>query len=228
MENNHHLKSAWSLLKFWTLRTLPMWCLVGFFIFLMQLAVCGIVHDNKTLTAMLGMLDMFPLVKTALGGEYLYAGNIEGLMTIGYKHPFVLFLYMFFAVSVPTGLLTGEVQRGTMELILSRQIPKLYIYFCAGLIAVTGMFALVIVMFLGTVTSVHIFDFGRPIVLDVFFRIWLVREYLRSDCASICCLFQNQEFSERRCGRFPCTQLFHIFGFRMVEMFCFPERGNSF
>ena len=140
-------------------------------IFLVQIAVCGMIHDNKKLTAMLNLLDLFPFMKTALGGEYLRAGNIEALMTMGYKHPFVLFLYMFFAVSVPTGLLTGEVQRGTMELILSRQVSKLHVYLCAGLITVTGMFALVMVMFLGTVTSIHIYDFGKPIALDMFFRI---------------------------------------------------------
>ncbi len=157
----------------------------------MQLAVCGIVHDNKTLTAMLGLLDKFPFIKTALGGNYLQAGNTEGLITIGYKHPFVLFLYMFFAVSVPTGLLTGEVQRGTMELILSRQIPKLHVYICAGLITVLGMFALVMVMFLGTVTSLHIYDFGKPIALGMFFRIAIDGGLFASTTGAIALLFAS-------------------------------------
>jgi hypothetical protein len=58
-----------------------------------------------------------------------------------------------------------------MELILSRQISKMQVYICAGLITVTGMFALVMIMFLGTVTSIHIFDFGKQIPLGMFFRI---------------------------------------------------------
>jgi hypothetical protein len=33
------------------------------------------------------------------------------------------------------------------------------------------MFALVMVMFLGTVTATHIYDFGQPIPLKLFFRI---------------------------------------------------------
>jgi ABC-2 type transport system permease protein len=148
-----------------------MWFLIALMIFLMQIAVCGIIHDNEKLKAMLNLLDMFPFAKTVLGGEYLQAGNIVGLITIGYNHPFVLFLYMFFAVSVPTGLLTGEVHKGTMELILSRQVSKLHVYICAGLITVAGMFALVMIMFFGTVTSINIYDFGRPIPLDIFFRI---------------------------------------------------------
>lgn len=171
MKNSLNIKYGWSLLKFYAIRTLPIWCLIAMMIFLVQIAVCGMVHDNQKLNAMLGMLDLFPFFKTALGGDYLRAGNIPALITIGYKHPFVLFLYMFFAVSVPTGLLAGEVQKGSMELILSRRISKMQVYICAGLITVTGMFALVMIMFLGTVTSINIFDFGKPMPLDMFFRI---------------------------------------------------------
>ena len=172
MKNNSYFPFPWSLLKFWTFRIFPMWCLIALMIFLVQIAVCGIVHDNQNVKVMLSFIDILPpFVKTALGGDYLQAGNTAGLITIGYEHPFVLFLYMFFAVSVPTGLLTGEVQKGTMELILSRRVTKLHVYICAGLITVTGMFALVMVMFLGTVTSVHIYNFGKPIPLDLFFRI---------------------------------------------------------
>jgi hypothetical protein len=172
MKNSHHLPFPWSLLKYWIFRTLPIWFLIALMIFLIQIAVCGIVHDNANVKVMLSFIDILPsFIKTALGGSYLQAGNIPGLITIGYEHPFVLFLYMFFAVGVPTGLLAGEVRRGTMELILSRRVSKLHVYICAGLITVTGMFALVIVMFLGTVVATHIFDFGTPIHLDLFFRI---------------------------------------------------------
>ena len=172
MKNSHHLPFPWPLLKYWTFRTFPMWFLIALMIFLMQIAVCAIVHDNENVKAMLGFIDILPkFIKTALGGDYLQVGNTPGLITIGYEHPFVLFLYMFFAVAVPTGLLTGEVQKGTMELILSRQATKLHVYICAGLITVTGMFALVMIMFLGTVVAVHIYDFGKPIPLDMFFRI---------------------------------------------------------
>jgi hypothetical protein len=144
MKNNFHIPFAWPLLKFWTFRTLPMWCLIALMIFLVQIAVCGIVHDNEKLKAMLSFLDMFPYIKTALGGDYLQAGNTPALITIGYNHPFVLFLFMFFAVSVPTGLLTGECKR-SMELIARLQKCTSIL---RGLITVAGMFALTMVMFL--------------------------------------------------------------------------------
>ena len=63
MKNSHNIKYTLPLLKFYVLRTLPMWSLIALVIFLMQIAVCGIVHDNNKLTAMLRLLDMVPFIK---------------------------------------------------------------------------------------------------------------------------------------------------------------------
>ena len=148
-----------------------MWCAFALVIFLMQMAICGIIHDNERVKVMLKMIDMMPsILKTALGGESLRVGNVSGLIAIGYNHPLVLLSYMFFAVSVPTGWLTGESQSGAMELILSRFVTKTQVYLCAALITLTGMFALVLVMFLGTVTATRLYDFGQPISLYRFFQ----------------------------------------------------------
>ena len=64
------------LLRFWCLRILPGWCLIAVMIFLVQIAVCGIVHDSEKVKAMLSFLEMLPsAMKTALGGEALQAGK---------------------------------------------------------------------------------------------------------------------------------------------------------
>ena len=160
-----------SLLWFWMKRILPVWALIALVIFLLQLAVCGIIHDNQNVKTMLQFLDMLPsIAKAALGGDTLQVGNLPALIAIGYHHPLVLLLYMLFAVGIPTGLLAGEVQRGTMELILSRPITKLQVYLCAALLTVLGMVALVLVMFGGTVVSTRIYEFGEPVPLRDFFR----------------------------------------------------------
>ena len=158
------------LLRFWVLRILPIWLLIALIIFLFQIAICGIVHDNESVKTYLKFLDMFPFIKTVLGGEALQVGNVSGLIAIGYNHPLVLILYMLFAVGIPTGLLVGEVQRGTMELILSRQATRNHVYICAGLITITGMFALVLVMFIGTIFATNLYDFGQTIPLYSFFK----------------------------------------------------------
>jgi len=162
----------YGLLTFWVHRIAPLWLFVGAVIFLMQIAVCAIVHDNESVQVFLKFLDLMPsMLKTALGGEMLQAGNTPGLIAIGYQHPLVLLLYMLFAVGTPTMLLTREVQQGTMELILSRPVTKTQVYLCAGIVTLVGMLALTLVMFLGTVTATSLYDFGEPIPLDLFFRI---------------------------------------------------------
>ena len=170
MSSKIHPPFPLSLLRFWVLRILPIWALIALVIFLFQIAICGIVHDNATVKALIQYIDMLPFIKTLFGGESLQVGNISGLIAIGYNHPLVLTLYMLFAVGVPTGLLAGEVQKGTMELILSRQVTKIHVYICAGFITITGMFALVLVMFGGTIVATNLYDFGQAIPLYSFFK----------------------------------------------------------
>jgi len=166
MKANHRPPFPWPILRFWTLRVLLAWCLIALWIFLFQLAICGIVHDNERVKAFLQYIDILPsFIKAFMGGEVLQIGNIAGLI------PFVLLLYMLYAVGVPTALLAGDVQRGTMELILSRQATKTQIYICAGLITVVGMYALVVVMFLGTVAATNLYDFEQEVPLYSFFKL---------------------------------------------------------
>jgi len=42
-----------SLLRFWIVRILPAWFLIALMIFLFQLAICGIVHDDKRVKALI-------------------------------------------------------------------------------------------------------------------------------------------------------------------------------
>jgi len=177
------------LLRFWAARVLPIWCLIALMIFLFQILICGIVHDNEKVKIFLQFIDMLPaIVKMTLGGEGLQVGNVSGLVAIGYQHPLVLVLYMLFAVGVPTGLLAGEVQNGTMELILSRQATKLHVYACAGIIAVTGMLALVLVMFLGTVAGTRLYDFAQDVSLRSFFIMAIVAGVFASAVGGIALL----------------------------------------
>ncbi len=169
--NKSRVPFPWPLMRFWLARILPIWLGMALIIFLFQIAVCGIVHDNEKVKALLQMLDMLPsFIKSMLGGETLQLGNISALIAIGYQHPLVMILFMLYAVGVPNGLLAGEVQQGTMELILSRRVTKIQVYTCAALITMAGMFMMVIVMFLGTVAATHIYEFNPPVPLNCFFK----------------------------------------------------------
>jgi hypothetical protein len=189
MNANHRPPFPWPLLRFWTRRILPAWFLIAAMIFLFQIAVCGIVHDNERVKALLAYLDVLPsFIKAFMGGDILQSGNIAGLIAIGYQDPLILLLYMLFAVGVPTALLAGEVQNGTMELILSRRTTKTQVYICAGLITLVGMYALVVVMFLGTVAATNIYEFYQQVPLYSFFKLAINGGILASAVGAIALL----------------------------------------
>ncbi len=189
MSSSNRPRFPFALLRFWTVRTVPIWCFVAFWIFIFQLAICGIVHDNERVKALVQYIDMFPpFLKALMGGDVLEVGNIAGLIAIGYHDPLVLLLYMLFAVGVPTALLAGAIQKGTMELILSRNVTKTHVYICAGLVTVIGMYALVLVMFAGTVIATRIYDFYQEVPLDFFFRIAIVGGMLASAVGGVALL----------------------------------------
>ncbi len=160
------------LLWFWFLRILPVWLGMAAVIFLMQIAIAAIVHDNTNVRMFLTILRSLPsIVKTAIGGDMVESGSMSALLTVGYQHPLVMFLYLLYSVGVPAGLLTGEIQRGTMELILSRPITKTQVYICAAVLTLAGLFGLIGMMFLGTVTAVNVYEFNEPITLGLFLRL---------------------------------------------------------
>jgi hypothetical protein len=172
VKNNHRPSFPWPLLRFWARRMLLAWSMIAFWIFLFQIIICGIVHDNEKVKAFLQYINLLPgFIKTMMGGDALQLGNIAGLVSIGYQEPFILFLYMLFAVGVPTALLAGEVQNGNMELILSRPTTKTQVYICAGFITIAGMCALVFVMFLGTAVATNLYDFEQEVPLYAFLKL---------------------------------------------------------
>ncbi len=48
-------------------------------IFIFQIAICGVVHDNERVKALLQYIDMLPdFIKAFMGGEVLQVGNVAG------------------------------------------------------------------------------------------------------------------------------------------------------
>jgi ABC-2 type transport system permease protein len=177
------------LLRFWFWRILWLWLLMGFWIFIVQIIHCNIAQDNEKVKLTLNWIELMPgFVKTILGGEILEAGNITAFIAISYQHPLVLTLYMIFAVCVPTGLLAGHVQNGTMELILSRSVTKNQVYVCACILTLVGMLALVMVMFAGTVVGVSMCNFDQEVSFWPFFRASIVGGLLSGAAAGVALL----------------------------------------
>ncbi len=183
---NARVSFPFTLLRFWFWRILWLWLLCGFFIFIVQIIQCSIAQDNETIKMTMNFLERMPgFIKEAVGGEILEISGTTGFIAITYQHPMVLALYMIFAVCVPTGLLAGHVQGGTMELILSRSVTKNQVYICTCILTLVGMLALVVVMFFGTVVGINICSFDQEVSLWPFFRAAIVGGLLSATAAGV-------------------------------------------
>jgi ABC-2 type transport system permease protein len=164
----------WALLRFWVMRSLPTWLAVALPIHLFQIAICVILRDNDFVRALLLFSQSLPpFLQRVLSSAGLQGGDLVSLISVGYVHPLVLVLFMAYAVAVPTGLLVGELESGSMELILSRAVTRTQVFVCAAIPTVAGMFLLTQVMFLGTLAGAALAGFEEPLPLAGFYQLSL-------------------------------------------------------
>src|SRR5205823_2216903 len=64
------------------------------------------------------------LVETIMGGESIQIERAMDILSIGYVHPAMLVLFSIWAVGRASGAIAGEIDRGTMELLLAQPIPR--------------------------------------------------------------------------------------------------------
>jgi ABC-2 type transport system permease protein len=86
---------------------------------------------------------LIPKQLAEFGGGDLF--SLPGAIAIGFIHPIALILSSVFAVGFATAAIAGERQRGTLEVLLARPIPRRVVYFtllvCALIFVAIVMFA---------------------------------------------------------------------------------------
>lgn len=63
-------------------------------------------------------------VRTLIGGENVDLDKAQDLMSIGYVHPLMVVIFCIWGVGRAAGALAGELDRGTMELLLAQPIAR--------------------------------------------------------------------------------------------------------
>ncbi len=64
------------------------------------------------------------IVRTIIGGEQLTMDRAMDLLSVGYVHPLVQTILCVWAVGRAAGAIAGEIDRGTMELLLSQPLAR--------------------------------------------------------------------------------------------------------
>jgi ABC-2 type transport system permease protein len=79
------------------------------------------------------------IARTLIGGDYLALDSAMDLLSIGYVHPLILTIFCIWAVGRAAGAVAGELDRGTMELLLAQPLPRwrlIWAHFCVDLIVI--------------------------------------------------------------------------------------------
>src|SRR5207248_10193635 len=64
------------------------------------------------------------IVKTLIGGDSINLNGAMDMMTIGDVHPLMQTIFCIWAVGRAAGAIAGEMDRGTMELLLAQPVPR--------------------------------------------------------------------------------------------------------
>lgn len=85
-----------------------------------------------------------------LGGEAVDLSKTGELLSIGYVHPLPQTILMIWALGRGTSAIAGEIERGTMELLVSQPIPRWKIVTSNLMVDMVTIPTLALCMFLGT------------------------------------------------------------------------------
>jgi ABC-2 type transport system permease protein len=79
------------------------------------------------------------ILKTLLGGESISIFRVTDALSIGYVHPLLMIIMCIWAVGRAASAITGEIDRGTMELLLAQPLARsrlILAHFCIDLISI--------------------------------------------------------------------------------------------
>ena len=64
------------------------------------------------------------IMRTIIGGDLVMLDGAMDLLSIGYVHPLMLILFCIWAIGRAAGAIAGEIDRGTMELLLAQPLSR--------------------------------------------------------------------------------------------------------
>jgi ABC-2 type transport system permease protein len=114
---------------------------------------------------------LIPKQLTEFGGGDLF--SLAGSIAIGFIHPIALILLSVFAVGFTTSAIAGERQRGTLEVLLARPIPRRVVYFTLLICALIFVAVVMAAFLAGAFISATVNGVGGEIAVDRLALVWL-------------------------------------------------------
>lgn len=144
--------------------------LVGIF----QLLMITLVVETDMLNIAKIFFSRFPpQIQQFLGEELLAQFSINGAVAFGYNHPIVLIFLAVIAITLPARHIAGEIEGGSLELLLSLPIKRFRLAFSLWVLSVFSLLVLIMGGWLGTLIGLMIYPQISDLPLSVIFWIGL-------------------------------------------------------
>src|SRR4029079_9045685 len=96
------------------------------------------------------------VLRTILGGDRVQLDTAMDMLSIGYVHPLMQVVFCIWAVGRASGAIAGEIDRGTMELLLAQPLARFKLVVAHLLVDTLTIPALCLCLWMGTCVGVWI------------------------------------------------------------------------
>ena len=153
---------------FWKSVTDARWLLgcCALLLFVFHFLVVWIVSiiDLPNLAGLLASLgDFGKIIERILPVPIAEMTTPAGMLSVSYTDPVVLFTATYWGISRGSDAVSGELDRGTLELVLAQPISRSTALLVPACVTTIGTLALVLAGWLGIVFGLAIIDVGRPV-----------------------------------------------------------------
>lgn len=129
------------------------WLIFAGALFVIQVALAVVFKQaGASLPGGMGQLiDLLPdAVRGFVGSSQLDLLTANGTLAVSYNHPLTKLMLGVFAVGLSASAIAGELERGTLDLLLTRPLRRYRLLLGSGLALLLATFILGGIMFLGT------------------------------------------------------------------------------
>jgi ABC-2 type transport system permease protein len=146
------------------------WLLVGGAVFMFAVQWLRVwIASFFSVQSMEGIFSFMPVeVEGLLPVNYAQMATTAGRIAIGYDDPIVLLLVTVWAVSRGSDAISGELNRGTMEMVLAQPVTRLGVLFSQGVWTIVGGVILCSAALLGTFVGLQTITLDQPAEFRVF------------------------------------------------------------
>ena len=152
---------------------------------LFQFLILKLVTTIDYSAIIMNLLEQLPeFVRTMFGEDFVSMLTVEGAAAFGLNHPLVLVILSIGAITLPSRHIAGEVETGTLELVLSFPVKRIRLLLNLYFSAVVFLFLIIFYALCSSVLAIGIFHQLTSALFVKMFKIgcnlWLLFVFIMS------------------------------------------------